>query len=79
MSKEQKSKKISESSKKRANQYVKYSGMAIQMAITIGIGTFIGKKLDAHYQLEKPYLTILCALVAVVAAMYLVLKDLIRQ
>ena len=60
----------------RAQAYMKYSGMAIQMGIIILIGAFIGKKLDAYFQTERPYLTSLFALIAIFAALYLSLKDL---
>ena len=53
--------------------------MAIQMGLTVLIGAFIGKKIDAYFATDKPYFTILLALIAVVAAIYLVLKDLIRD
>lgn len=53
--------------------------MAIQMGVTVMIGAFIGKKLDGHFQMEKPLFTILFALLAIIAALYLTLKDLIRH
>lgn len=58
---------------------MKYSGMAFQMGIIILIGTFLGKKLDAHFQMEKPYLTILFALLSIFAALYITLKDILRN
>ena len=57
--------------------YAKYSGMAFQMGLIILMGTFIGKKLDEYFQLERPYLTVLFALLSIFAALYLVLKDLV--
>lgn len=60
----------------RLRDYAKYSGMAFQMGIIILVGTFLGKKLDEHFQLERPYLTVLLALLSISAALYLVLKDL---
>jgi len=56
--------------------YAKYSGMAIQMGLIILVGTFLGKKLDAYFNLERPYLTVLFALLSIFAALYLSLKDL---
>lgn len=63
---------------KAGRSYLKYSGMAFQMTAVLLIGTLIGKKLDAYYQLERPYLTILFALLSIFAALYLILKDLIK-
>ena len=78
MSKQQKNKK-SESDKKRTNNsFVKYSGMAIQMGLTVLIGAFIGQKIDEYYGTDKPYFTILLALLAISASLYLTLKDLIK-
>ena len=53
--------------------------MALQMGLTVLIGALIGKQLDAYFQTVKPYFTILLAFIAIIAALYLTLKDLIRQ
>ena len=65
--------------KSRADDYMKYSGMAFQMAIIIFIGSFAGQKLDAHFQTPKPYFTIFLAVVGVTLAMYISLKDQFRK
>lgn len=71
-----KKKKQSSDTGDRMRDYAQYSGMAIQMGLIILIGTLIGKKLDAYFQLERPYLTVVFALFSIFAALYLVLKDL---
>lgn len=60
----------------RMDAYLKYSGMAFQMGIIILIGALVGKKLDAYFQTERPYLTALMALLSILAALYVTLKDL---
>lgn len=50
--------------------------MAFQMGIIILVGTYAGKKLDEYFQSERPYLTVLFALLSIFAALYTVLKDL---
>ncbi len=55
--------------------YARYSGMAFQMLFIILLGVFFGKKLDAHFQTEKPYFTMGLSLFAVFAALYISLKD----
>ena len=60
-----------------ANSVLKYSGMAFQMAIILGIGVFVGVKLDEHFGTEKPYLTALCAIIAFPIAFYTSVKDLL--
>ncbi|MBK9283288.1 MAG: AtpZ/AtpI family protein [Sphingobacteriaceae bacterium] len=63
---------------KQPNPYIKYSNIAVQMALTIGLSAWGGKKLDEHYQNAKPICTILLSLFGITAAMYLVLKDFIK-
>ena len=58
---------------------MKYAGMAFQIGIIILIGAFIGKKLDARFEMERPYLTVVFALISIFAALYLSLKDLLKQ
>lgn len=59
----------------RLRSYAKYSGMAIQMGITILLGTLLGQWLDEQLQ-TSPYLTVLLALFSIFAALYIALKDL---
>ena len=65
--------------KQNANAYMKYSGMGIQLLVIIFIGTFIGQKLDAHFQVEEGYFTAALALFSTLGGLYLILKDLIKQ
>jgi F0F1-type ATP synthase assembly protein I len=60
------------------NPYLKYSNLALQMGVIIGLGAWGGKKLDAYYGTSKPYYTIVLSLLAIVIALYLVLKDFIK-
>jgi len=52
-------------------------GMAFQMAFIIGLGTFIGKKLDEKFQSDRPWFTISFAMIFLFIAFYISLKDLI--
>jgi len=67
-----------ESKKKPANIALKYSGMAFEMLAIIAVFTFIGKWIDDKYQLDPPIATVIFALLAVVVALYLTLKDLMK-
>ncbi len=62
--------------RKQVDAYLKYSGMAFQMGIIILVGTFAGQKLDEYFQAERPYFTVLMALLSIFAALYVTLKDL---
>lgn len=61
------------------NQYARFSGIAIQMGVIIGISAWGGKKLDEYFNLNKPYLTIVCSLVGVAVALYLIIKEVINM
>jgi F0F1-type ATP synthase assembly protein I len=63
---------------KQPNQFIKYSNLAIQMGVTIGLGAWGGSKLDEHYQNKTPVFTIILSLLGIAAALYLVLKDFIK-
>jgi F0F1-type ATP synthase assembly protein I len=63
---------------KQPNQFLKYSNLAIQMGLIIGLSSWGGHKLDQHYHNSKPVLTIILSLLGICTGMYIVLKDLIR-
>ncbi|MCB0518800.1 MAG: AtpZ/AtpI family protein [Lewinellaceae bacterium] len=57
---------------------MKYAGMAFQMGILLAIGAFLGKKLDQFFGMERPYITSLCLILFLFAALYTTFKDLIH-
>lgn len=63
--------------KHNPNEVLKYSGMVFQIVIALAIAVFIGQKLDARFAFDKPYLTALCAIVALPLVLYSILKDLL--
>ncbi len=65
-----------EKEKKQPNQFIRFSGMATQMAVTIGAGVFGGIKLDELLENQQPIATLIGSLLGVVVAIYLVVKDL---
>ena len=48
--------------KKKTANYMKYAGLGFQMAAIFFIGIYGGKKLDAYFENETPYITILLIL-----------------
>lgn len=64
--------------KTQTENYLKYSGMAFQLGAAVLMGTLAGKYIDKHLQLEKPYFTLLLALIGVIAGLYSILKDFIH-
>ena len=65
---------LKESSRK-PNQLLKFSGMAVQMGATIGLGAWGGSYLDAKYQTEKPLWTVSLALLGVFISLYLLIRQ----
>lgn len=51
--------------------------MATQMAVTVLLGVLAGQQVDAYFETQKPYFTLIGVLFGMVAAFYLTLKDLI--
>lgn len=63
---------------KLPNNYLRFSGIAIQMGAIIGLGAWGGSSLDAHYQISNKLFTITLTLFAVAASLYLVIKEVIN-
>jgi F0F1-type ATP synthase assembly protein I len=63
---------------KQPNQFFKYSNMALQMGLIIGLFVWGGTKLDSYFQNKTAVFTIVLSLLGITLAMYLVLKDLIK-
>ena len=61
-----------------SHSYMKYAGMASQLAILILIGIFIGKKLDHLIPLDRPIATILLIVVFFIGFMYKLYLDLMK-
>lgn len=64
--------------KDQINNYARYSALAFQMAIIIGLGTFGGYKLDLLLGLKFKIFTIILALISVVTAIYFAVKDFLK-
>jgi len=65
--------------KKPLENYAKYSSIALQMLVIILIGVFGGIKLDEWLNLAFPVFTIVLSLLAVMLAIYSVIKDLLKN
>jgi len=64
---------------KNINKYAKYSGLAFEMLGIIVLGVFVGHKLDERRQTEFPLFTVILSLLGVFAALYLVIKSVIKD
>jgi membrane protein DedA with SNARE-associated domain len=62
--------------KKQLNKYLQLTSIAFQMGITIYLGAYFGKKLDAYFMTEKKTFTIILTLVAMLISLWSVLAQL---
>jgi len=64
--------------KKPLSKYLRFSGIAIQMGLTIYLGSLLGKWLDSRFLNENQLYFKICTLFAVFLAMYSVIKQVIK-
>ncbi|MGV6845253.1 MAG: AtpZ/AtpI family protein [Lutibacter sp.] len=64
--------------KKQPNRYLQLTGIVFQMGVTIYLGAFLGKKLDAHFNPQKKTFTLIVTLIALLVSFYNVLKQVNR-
>jgi len=63
----------------KANEYLKYSGMAFEMFAIMVLFTIGGSKLDEYMQSEKGYFTLLGAILGTIFALTYTLRDFISK
>jgi F0F1-type ATP synthase assembly protein I len=54
---------------------LRFTDMAFRMGVTIALGTWFGKWLDGKMSMAKPIFLPVFALLSVVIAMYMVIRD----
>ncbi len=64
---------------KGLQDFGKYSGLAFQMLVIIGVMTWLGVKLDKVLGLSTPVFTIILSLLGVFAGIYTAIKDFIKR
>ncbi len=65
-------------SKKPLHKYVRFSGIAIQMGVTIYLGSLLGEWLDFKFSNKDQLFTKICTLLAVFGAMFSIIRQVIR-
>jgi ATP synthase protein I len=58
----------------KGRNWIKYSGLAMQLIVTILVFTFLGQYLDGQLGTD-PWLTVVFSLIGVVGGLYLSLRD----
>jgi F0F1-type ATP synthase assembly protein I len=71
-----KSKNQQPQNQKPINEYVKYSGLAFQMAALILLGYWLGSKIDKWLELSIPVFTIILILLFLSVSFYSLIKSL---
>jgi F0F1-type ATP synthase assembly protein I len=61
------------------NFYARFSSIAIQMFVIIGIGTFGGVKLDEYFQNKNDLFTIILSLLSVILSILYVVRSIISS
>ncbi|MFA5299203.1 MAG: AtpZ/AtpI family protein [Lutibacter sp.] len=62
--------------KRQLNKYLQLTGIAFQMGITIYLGAYFGKRLDAHFQTSNKTFTIILTLLALIISIWSILMQL---
>ena len=71
------SSKPSKDREDKLNSYARFSSLGIQMFAIIGVGSYIGVKLDENYPNKHNLYTLIFALVSVIISMFYVIKRII--
>ena len=64
--------------KKQRNNYLKFTSIAIQMGVTIYVGSLLGNWLDIKYPNPNELYTKICTLIAVFGAMASIIIQVIK-
>lgn len=62
-------------SPKPFNTYIKYSGLAIQLVVTIGVAGWLGYLLDNYLSLQFPVFTIVFTMASFGGSFYLLFRS----
>lgn len=65
--------------KDTSNTFLKYSGLGLQLLISIGLAAWIGLKLDIYFELKFPAFLLLLVFVAFAGSMYLLYRSLNKE
>lgn len=64
---------------KRINSYLRYSGLAFQLAAVVFVGIFVGKWIDEKMGMAKPIFTMLLVLILFGGYMYKLYIELTKK
>jgi len=67
------------SMKKKANKYVKFSSLGMQMGVIIFIFTWGGMYLDGYFLTKTPWYTVVLSLTGVIGSLTLIIREVIKM
>jgi F0F1-type ATP synthase assembly protein I len=65
--------------KRPLSNYARFSGIAFQMIVIIGVGTYLGVFLDEKFPNEHNIYTVIFSLTAVILSIYFVVRQIIKM
>jgi F0F1-type ATP synthase assembly protein I len=57
------------------SQLMRFGDLAFRMGIMIGLGAFVGQKIDKYLTMSSPIFTIILCLLAIGGSMYMVIRE----
>jgi ATP synthase protein I len=63
----------------KSNSILRYSGMGVQMGAIMLLGAYAGIQIDKHFGIKNNLFTAILTIVAVIVAVYLTIRDLIKN
>lgn len=70
---------MSKKEKRQLNNYAKFSSLAFQMFAIIGLGSFVGVKLDEYYPNQHNLYTLILSLSSVLISLYYIIRRIISS
>ncbi|WP_448520591.1 AtpZ/AtpI family protein [Rhodoflexus sp.] len=64
---------------KQRNSYLRYSGMAFELAGALVLGYWAGRWVDTFFELPKSFGTMFCMMLCLFAALFHILRSLIKN
>lgn len=65
--------------KKKANKYVRFSSLGIQMGVIIFVFTWGGMYLDSYFLTKTPWYTVVLSLTGVIGSLTLIIREVIQM
>lgn len=72
----QQTKNRNQSPRRPAEGYARYSGLAVQMGITILVFALLGQYFDDKFEADKPYFTVALSLFGLIGSFFYFYKEL---